>query len=152
MRVPFPEGAITGLALLIGTLCVSINQASAADIPSKYRGVWTHQESCEVSQLKTGEFPFMIVGTKTTKGHEQSCKIVSVKLAAKADALTFGCSGEGEEWESRQSWSVRDKATDIEGWMTIKEPILVIVDSGYETTYRKCPYAVCVQDECWGEQ
>jgi hypothetical protein len=140
------------LALIIGTLCFSINQASAADIPSKYRGVWTAQESCEVSRLRTGEFPFLIVTDKTTKAHEQACKIAAVKLAAKTDALTFRCSGEGEEWELAQEWSVRDKATDIVGWMTIKEPVLVITDTGYKTTYRKCSYAVCVQDTCWGEQ
>jgi hypothetical protein len=140
------------LALIIGTLCFSINQAFAADIPTKYRGVWTAQESCEVSQLRTGEFPFLIVTNKTTKAHEQSCKIASVKRAPNKDTLTFKCSGEGEEWELRQGWSVRDKATDIEGWMTIKEPILVISDSGYDNEYRKCSYAVCVQNDCWGEQ
>jgi hypothetical protein len=141
-----------GVALIIAMLCLSVNEAAAADIPNKYRGVWTAQESLEVSRLRTGEFPFLIVTDKTTEAHEQACKIAAVKLAAKTDALTFRCSGEGEEWELAQEWSVRDKATDIAGWMTIKEPILVITDTGYKTTYRKCSYAVCVQDTCWGEQ
>ena len=148
---------LLGLALIIGTLCFSPNQASAAEVPHKYRGIWTLSDSCEQAiAAQSGEFPFLVVTNEETVQHETSCKIASVKRAPNKDTLNFRCSGEGEKWELNQVWSVRDKATDIDGGMlvdrmTIKVRTLVVSDPEYKLIYKKCG-AVCIRGECWGEQ
>ena len=129
----------TTIFLFVIAACVSCeltcsNVAHAAEIPSKYRGVWGYS-TCDLpkSEDEGGEDPFFVVSAKETKGHEESCTVASVQRAIKGDTLSFKCSGEGEEWSRKEVWSLQQRT--ISG---VSEINLVRRGSDGESIYRKC--------------
>ena len=157
MKIRMKRIAFSAMSALF--MLISPVHAIAVEIPSKYRGIWTQPDSCEQAidawSKESGEFPFLVVTNNETIQHETSCEIASVKhAAANKDTLTFRCSGEGEEWNLNQEWSIREKSIGIDGGMlvdrmTIKMPTLVVSDPEYKFVYRKCG-AVCFHGKCWG--
>jgi hypothetical protein len=150
---------LTGVAAVVA-IFIMISRVTTAEIPSKYRGLWTWSDSCEQTialwSKEQGEFPFLLVTNEKMIQHESSCKIVSVEHATEKDKLKFRCYGEGEEWELEQEWSAHDKETDLAGGllfdrMIIKVPTLVVSGPESKTVHIKCG-AVCVKGACWGKQ
>ncbi len=115
------------------------NGICAAEIPKKYRGVWSNRD-CELpkSESEVGESPYLVVSAQGTKAHEESCSIreISRITDGTGDSITFSCTGEAEEWDKKETWSISERALKIHG-ITIKEIYLIIRD-GDSATWRKC--------------
>ena len=92
------------------TFCLG-NGICAAEIPKKYRGVWSNR-NCELpkSESEVGESPYLVVSVQGTKAHEESCSIrdISRITGGTGDSLTFSCTGEAEEWDTLKGVSQFD--------------------------------------------
>lgn len=111
----------TVLALAVSLVCTS---AFAAEVPARYRGVWINgaaqNQQCAATDWKPdGSSENDALARITAEGireHESECKAQSVKTVA-VDAgpnrmtdgpstVVMACSGEGETWKVRETWSL----------------------------------------------
>lgn len=112
--------------------------AQAQVLPNEFIGVWGHSNLCELKQK--GEFPFIIVSKTGYEGHEVSCKATRIVGAAGAEVkrVTFACEGEGEKWNSTETWRIIKRKLDSVMGITLVESKLSIDG----VLYKKCAFEV----------
>jgi hypothetical protein len=126
--------------LVLSMLLVTVigSTVLAADIPPKYRGVWS-TVTCDLpkSAEEFGEYPYVVIAPDGYSSHETSCTIMSVSKAASinSDVLTFSCSSEGERLTTKEIWSLTEKR-----WFNVSQTFLErkggdIFNAG---TFKKC--------------
>jgi len=142
--VCFCLSVLTGFSVVFGSAA-----AGAGNIPTQYLGVWSSTD-CRVpkSESDIGEFPYLVVTPRGYKAHETSCiiKSVSNRPVPNSDALTFSCEGEGEQWTSKEVWSLKQRKLEL-GDSTLSEQVLVTKREEYEETYNKCAASVVPRKE-----
>lgn len=130
-----------GFAIVQGLVALLIStSASATTMPTRYQGVWAH-ENCHLprSESEVGEFPFLVVTPSGYESHEVSCSLKAVsKGQADTEVLTFSCSSEGEQSRFKEVWAVSKSQVPIWGWI-FSEEILVRKGGEYgEGKYKRC--------------
>jgi hypothetical protein len=140
------------LSVLTGFSVVFGDTAGAGNIPTQYLGVWSSTDStdCRVpkSESDIGEFPYLVVTPRGYEAHETSCIIKSVSngSAPNSNTLTFSCKGEGEQWASKEVWSLAQRKLEL-GDLTLSEPILVTKREEHEEIHNKCSVSVVPRKE-----
>lgn len=129
--------------MLIVATGASGSVALAAEIPSKYIGVWSVEATCRLrSESEAGEFPYLIVTRAGYEAHEVSCKIRAAAKgrASSSDVLTFACSAEGEQSTFKETWSITEKR--ISFWKGMLTELFLVRKGGEygSGTYSRCPF------------
>jgi hypothetical protein len=121
------ERLIRSCLILAGlTGAVAWGDASAAEMPNRFRGVWGNCDAPK-NESDVGEFPFFIVAARGYEEHETSCALISSSRIRGGDreSLTFSCGVEGEQETRKEVWSITQKKTEIWSFI-ISQPFLLI--------------------------
>src|SRR5262249_53523803 len=106
--------------LVLLTRAIACGGTNAAEMPSKFRGVWGGT-NCDIpkDQSDVGEFPFLIVTAKGFEEHETICNLISSSKIRGTDrqSLTFSCLSEAEHYKSKEDWSIAQKKTKMDSFL-----------------------------------